>query len=574
MKKIIKRRLVSEETELPNTLHPVIRRVLAARQVNDLQQLDYSLQHLLPFTSLHGIETATHLLYEALKKQERILIVADYDADGATSCALAVQVLRQLGAQHVDYLVPNREKHGYGLSPELVESVLAKQAQLLVTVDNGISSHQGVQKAKQHGIRVLITDHHLPPEKLPEADAIVNPKQVGDHFPSKELCGVGVIFYVMMALRTFLRGRGWFRSIPEPNLAHFLDLVALGTVADVVALDYNNRILVEQGLRRIRAGQCCPGIKALLQISKCEQNSLVANDLAFALGPRLNAAGRMEDMSYGIACLLSENETAALKYAQLLDSFNQERKYVESEMQTEALQRIGTFHDGMSLPIGFCLFEEHWHEGVIGILASRLKEHLHRPVIVLTSCATNSTELKGSGRSIVGVHIRDILASIQTQYPQMITKFGGHALAAGLTIPRRYFEEFREAFDQEVRKYLCEDELQGIIFSDGTLSTQDLSIEFAEQLRTLTPWGQSFPEPVFDGEFELLERRILKDKHLKMHVRSLEGGTPIETIAFHMLDRSWPLDVTRIQLAYKLDVNIFRGFKNIQLMAEYVLPLK
>jgi len=563
---------VPAQIDLPETFHPVIRRVLAARQVNCMQQLDYSLQNLLPYHSLRGIERAASLLAEALIKQERIMIVADYDADGATSCALAMRGLQQMGGKYVDYLVPNREKHGYGLSPQVVELALAKKPQWLLTVDNGIASHEGVQAAKQQGLRVLVTDHHVPPEQLPNADVIVNPKQPGDNFPSKELCGVGVIFYVMMALRAHLRERSWFKQIPLPNLANFLDLVALGTVADVVALDYNNRILVEQGLRRIRAGQSCHGIKALLQVTKSNPTVLVANDLAFGLGPRLNAAGRMEDMSYGIACLLSEDEENALKYAQLLSLFNQERRAVEAEMQTKAWQMIETLPS--SLPVGFCLFEEGWHEGVIGILAARLKDYLHRPTIAFTASTSHPEYLKGSGRSIQGVHLRDVLADIQAQQPKLITKFGGHALAAGLLVARKDFEAFQQAFDKEVQKYLSKEALEGVILSDGALSLNDLSLELAEQLRNLTPWGQSFPEPIFDGEFELLERRVLKDKHLKMQVRSLEGGGVIEAVAFHLVDKKWPLNVTRVQLAYKLDVNRFRGFKNVQLLAEYVRPME
>jgi single-stranded-DNA-specific exonuclease len=582
MKKIIKHRSLPKQIQLPTDLHPVIRRVLAARQVIDIKELDYSLQHLLPYSLLQGIDAAVALLYDALVHQARILIVADYDADGATSCALAVKALRQMGAEKVNFLVPHRDKHGYGLKPAIVEFALTdtfltqtlkgSAPDLLITVDNGISAIEGVAIAKQYGMRVLVTDHHFAPEQLPDADAIVNPNQPGDQFPSKHLCGVGVIFYVMMALRADLREKQWFsfKKIPQPNLADLLDLVALGTVADVVTLDYNNRILVEQGLRRIRANRCCPGIRALIQVAGFEQKNVVSSDLAFYLGPRLNAAGRMDDMSYGIICLLSENEQMALFHAQLLQTFNQERRQEEAKMQEEAFEMLKQFSDTQTLPMGLCLLEEKWHQGVIGILAARLKDRLHRPVIIFTHDYDKQI-IRGSGRSVSGVHIRDILESIATQYPDMIINFGGHAMAAGLSIQAGQFTAFSQAFDAEIRQHLSEDKLQGVIYTDGVLNRNELNLELAEQLRNLAPWGQNFPEPIFDGEFELLERRVLKEKHLKMQVRHLEGGQPIDVIAFNTLDNNWPVDVNRVTLAYKLDVNVFRGFKNLQLRAEYVV---
>lgn len=580
MNKIIKHRPLPENINLPDHLHPVLKRVLAARHVAVAAELDYGLHHLLPYTSLLGIQAAVDLLWEALTHQARILIIADYDADGATSCAVAIKALRQMGAQPVGFLVPNREKHGYGLTPEIVElavtdSWLVNTApgsapDLLITVDNGISSPDAVAIAKRYGMKVLITDHHSAPAKLPQADAIVNPNQPGDTFPSKSLCGVGVIFYVMMALRARLRERGWFanQGITEPNLANLLDLVALGTVADVVSLDYNNRILVEQGLRRIRANRCCPGIRALIQVAGLTPSYLVASDLAFYLGPRLNAAGRMDDMSHGIVCLLSEEDTSALLHAQLLQNFNQERRGEEAKMHQEALEMITTLGNLEQLPVGLCLLDENWHQGVVGILASRIKDRLHRPVIIFTH--DQDEQIRGSGRSVPGVHIRDILASIATQYPQMITRFGGHAMAAGITIPHCQFIDFQSAFDQAVRQYLSVEQLQGVILSDGALSPEDFNLELAEQLRTLTPWGHHFPEPTFDGEFELLTYRVLKDKHLKMQVRPLAGKQTIEVIAFNAVDNQWLTKVKWIHLAYKLDVNYFRGFKNLQLRAEYV----
>ena len=583
MNKIIQRRPLPEQINLPDHLHPILKRVLAARHVETVTELDYSLSNLLPYASLLGIQTAVDLLEQALIHQARILIVADYDADGATSCVVAIKALRQMGVQKVGFLVPNREKHGYGLTPEIVElavtdSWLVNTApglapDLLITVDNGISSLNAVAVAKRYGMQVLITDHHLAPAQLPQADAIVNPNQPGDTFPSKSLCGVGVIFYIMLALRSRLRENGWFatQKITEPNLANLLDLVALGTVADVVSLDYNNRILVEQGLRRIRANRCCPGIRALVQVSGREQTHLVASDLAFYLGPRLNAAGRMDDMSHGIACLLSEEDTNAVLHAQSLQEFNQERRGEEAKMHQEALEMITTLGDFEKIPVGLCLLEEQWHQGIVGILAARIKEQLHRPVIIFTSDKDN--QIRGSGRSVPGVHLRDILANIAAQYPQLITRFGGHAMAAGITIPHNQFARFQAAFDQMVRQHLAPEQLHGVILSDGALSPADFNLELAEQLQTLTPWGQHFPEPIFDGEFELLTYRRLKDKHLKMQVRPRQGKQTIEVIAFNFVTTDWPSQVNYLHLAYKLDVNHFRGWKNLQLRAEYIAVL-
>ncbi|WP_069469696.1 single-stranded-DNA-specific exonuclease RecJ [Candidatus Marithrix sp. Canyon 246] len=555
---IIKQRPLLHNIDLADSFHPVIKRILASRDIKDASELDYSLKNLLPYQDLLGINDAVDLLYDALKQQARILIVADYDVDGATSCTLAIKALRQMGAQNVRFLVPNREKDGYGLTPQIVEQ--DSNADLLITVDNGISSISGVEAAKQQGLKVLITDHHLPGQDLPAADAIVNPNQAADKFASKNLCGVGVIFYVMMALRARLREQNWFinQSIPETNLANFLDLVALGTVADVVTLDYNNRILVEQGLRRIRADCCCPGIRALIEVAQRTQNAITSNDLAFYLGPRINAAGRMDDMSYGIACLLSDNDYAAQQHAQLMQNFNQERRLAESKMQQQALEMLD-IDDQLSL--GVCLFEPQWHQGIIGILASRIKDRLNRPVIVFTNDKPDF--IRGSGRSVQGVHLRDIIEHIATLNPQMISYFGGHAMAAGLTIPRSQFEAFQQAFDEQVRKYISKDDLEGIILTDGNLRSEDFNLELAEQLKMLTPWGQNFPEPVFENKFELLQHRILKEKHLKMQVRPLDGGEPIDAIAFNTVDTNC---VKQIQLVYKLDVNVFRGNKSLQLM--------
>lgn len=573
MSKIIQRRAVPQSCQLPNTLHPILRRVLAARHINTMDELDYSLPRLQPYHLLKDIDKAVRLLYNALKQQMHILVIADYDADGATSCAVAVKTLTLMGAKNVHYLVPNREEHGYGLSKAIVNFALQYRPNLLITVDNGISSFDGVQLAKQHGIQVLITDHHLPAKQLPPADAIVNPNQVGDRFPSKALAGVGVIFYVMTALRAYLREKGWFtaQQLSEPNLANLLDLVALGTVADVVPLDYNNRILVDQGLRRIRAGQCCYGIQALLTIAKREANQMTTTDLSFGIAPRLNAAGRMDDMRHGIACLLSDNYEAALEHVELLEVFNHERRAVEADMQQEALNMLETIEldKQIDLPMGLCLYDENWHKGVIGLLASRIKERFSRPVIVFTDA--NEGQIVGSARSVVGVHIKDVLESIAMQYPDMITKYGGHAMAAGLTLPRKQLEIFQTIFDQEVRKHLSIDDLQPIVLTDGLLLNEDFNLELAHQLRTITPWGQHFAEPIFDGEFTILDKRLFKNKHLRMNVVPIEGGQSLEVMAFNLTEIDWIVKTKQVKLAYKLDINHFRGFQNLRLTAECVI---
>ncbi|MDD2816351.1 MAG: single-stranded-DNA-specific exonuclease RecJ [Thiotrichaceae bacterium] len=572
MYKVIQRRPLADTSQFPENLHPVVKRVLAARHSVPAQTIDYSLQNLFPYHSLRNIEAAVALLYEALHERYRILIVADYDVDGATSCAVAVKALSRLGAHQVDFLVPNREKHGYGLTPEIIKLAQDYQPQLLITVDNGISSVEGVAAAQRAGIKVLITDHHAPPLVLPKAEAIVNPNQRGDEFPSKNLAGVGVIFYVMSALRAKLRAENWFtqQQIPEPNLANLLDLVALGTVADVVPLDYNNRILVEQGLRRIRAQQGCQGINALLNVAKRQAEQIVASDLSFALAPRLNAAGRMDDMRYGIDCLLSEDAETALEYAKILQNFNEERQFVEAEMQQEALAMLERLQldTTQDLAVGLCLYDPNWHQGVIGILSSRIKERVHRPVLVFTRAQPGF--LRASGRSVKGVHLRDVIESIAIEHPNMIPQFGGHAMAAGLTLVESAFPEFQQLFDHAVRQQLSADQLYGTVYSDGELQPQEFSVSLAEQLRGVSPWGQGFPEPVFDGQFDVIEHLILKEKHLKMKLRPLGGQEPIDAILFNYAQHfTPPATLKRVQLAYKLEINYFRGSKNLQLMTEY-----
>jgi single-stranded-DNA-specific exonuclease len=496
-------------------------------------------------------------------------MVGDFDADGATSVALCVRALQLMGATDVQYLVPNRFEYGYGLTPEIVTDAAALEPAVIVTVDNGISSIAGVQAARAHGIQVVVTDHHLPGEQLPPADAIVNPNLPGDAFPSKHLAGVGVAFYVMLALRTRLRERGWFesRQRTEPNLAQFLDLVALGTVADVVPLDRNNRILVQQGIRRIRAGRCVPGIRALLQVSGRRQHSCVATDLGFAVAPRLNAAGRLEDMAIGIECLLSPDETTAGRLAARLDALNRERREIEAGMQAQALTAIERLHlDAERLPVGLCLFESDWHQGVVGILAARIKERFHRPVIAFAR--SGSGELKGSARSVPGLHIRDVLDAVAVRYPGLVSRFGGHAMAAGLTLDEAAYGDFARAFDAEVCRHLSRDDLATVLYSDGELSEEELSLETARVLRDASPWGQGFPAPLFDGDFEVVGQRVVGERHLKLTLQPAGGSRQIDAIAFNT--PVLPAACGSVRLAYRLDVNLYRGIESAQLVVEHI----
>ncbi len=569
---VIRRPEASSPADLPADLPPLLARIYAARGIDSAEALDRSLARLLPFTELAGIDAAVDLLQQALRDGQRILIIGDFDADGATSSALGVRALRAMGAAQVDYLVPNRFEYGYGLTPEIVAVAAENKPDLLITVDNGISSIDGVAAAKALGMRVLVTDHHLPGDALPAADAIVNPNQPGDAFPAKGTAGVGVIFYVMLALRARLREAGWFaeQGISEPNLAGLLDLVALGTVADVVPLEHNNRILVAQGLARIRRGQCCPGITALIRVARRNPQQLVAADLGFALGPRLNAAGRLEDMALGIECLLADDADAALLLAQRLDALNRERREIEAEMKAEAMCILDdmALADDAELPVGLCLFEPHWHPGVIGILASRVKDRLHRPVIVFAE--TGEGDIKGSARSVPGLHIRDALDAVAKRHPDLLQKFGGHAMAAGLSLARADFARFSQAFDEEVRRHLGPADLRREILSDGELSAAELSLPLAESLRAAGPWGQGFPEPLFDGVFDIVSRRIVGDNHLKLVLRPPGSEQIIDAIAFNTVDHDWPADTTQVELAYRLDVNEYNGRRSAQLLVEHI----
>lgn len=573
MKSIVRRTPKTDAALQGAELHPVLKAVYSNRAVAGADELEHSLSALLPMEKLKGIGAAVEVLAQGVQLQKRFLIVGDFDADGATSSALALRALRMLGAEQVDYLVPNRFEYGYGLTPEIVEVASQRSPDILITVDNGISSIEGVRAARAHGMQVVVTDHHLPGSALPAADAIVNPNQPGDEFPSKNLAGVGVIFYTMLALRARLRELHWFeqQGVEAPKLAELLDLVALGTVADVVPLDHNNRILVEQGLRRIRSGYACAGILALLQVANRSAQRLVAADMGFAVGPRLNAAGRLDDMSIGIECLLTDDVTRAQALAQQLDTLNRERREIESGMREQAMADLERLHldpENPELPFGISLYDPSWHQGVIGILAARIKEQLHRPVIAFADGAEG--EIKGSARSISGLHIRDVLDAVATRHPGMISKFGGHAMAAGLSLPLERLEDFRAAFDAEVRHRLHEDDLQGVIHSDGELDSADLGLELAGVLRAAGPWGQGFPEPVFDGEFEIVQRRIVGEKHLKMVLRPVAGRQHIDAIAFNALEQPWPTEAKYVRLAYRLDVNEYRGNCSAQLMVEHM----
>ena len=573
MKKAIVRRPLPQTDPLNSAdLPDILRRIFRARGVTREEFIDHSLKRLQSVDQLHQVDLAARYLADAVMEGQRILIVGDFDADGATSTAVGILGLRSMGASHVDYLVPNRFDYGYGLSPEIVEVAKGMAPDILVTVDNGISSVEGVAAARQAGMRVIVTDHHLPGADLPQADAIVNPNAPGCVFPSKNLAGVGVIFYVLTAVRRELRARNWFaeRRIPEPNLADLLDIVALGTVADVVPLDHNNRILVQQGLMRIRAGRTRPGIQALIDVSNRRRQSLVAADLGFAIAPRLNAAGRLEDMSIGIECLLTDNLQLARDLALQLDDFNQSRKLIESEMQEQAMLALNSLHlrEGGDLPWGICLFDESWHQGVIGILASRIKERLHRPVI--TFALSDEQLIKGSARSIPGLHMRDALDMVAKRYPGLLVKFGGHAMAAGMTLVRERFTEFARAFDETVRTLLNEEDLSASIVTDGPLQAEEFSLETAQLIREAAPWGQHFPEPLFDGEFDLIEQRLVGSRHLKMVLREPSSGQYLDGIAFNVDTRQWPRETRRVRLAYKLDINLYRGKQSLQLLVDYL----
>jgi len=566
------RRAPAGDAQLPAGLHPVLARAYAARGVRSGADLDTSLARLLPVGTLERIEEAVALLI-AHRTGGRVLIVGDFDADGATSSALMVRALRALGFSAVDFLVPNRFEFGYGLTPEIVALAAARSPTLIVTVDNGVSSHAGVTAARTRGIDVLITDHHLPGAALPDANVIVNPNLAGSRFGSRALAGVGVAFYIMAALERRLAREE--RTAPSsPVTAELLDLVALGTVADVVPLDVNNRVLVSQGLKRIRAGRCVAGIRALLAIAARTAADLTAADLAFGVAPRLNAAGRLDDMSIGIQCLLADEPAEAQRLAVRLDELNEERRAIEARMQQEALAAVRRLLEPTPAleRSGVCLFDASWHQGVVGLVASRIKDRLRRPVIAFA--AADELSLRGSARSVAGVHIRDVLDAIAATHPGLISRFGGHAMAAGLTLERARLDEFARAFDAEVERWkgaLAADAVQ----TDGELEVGEISLATAEALRAGGPWGQSFPEPSFDGVFNIRNARVIGERHVKMWVEPPSSGRSFDAVAFNLLAEGGEGELPSglAQLIYRLDVNAYQGERRLQLMVEHLLPV-
>ena len=540
-------------------LHPLLARLYAARGIKDKSELDYELKSLLPPTALTNATEAAHLLADAIEAEAKMLIIGDYDCDGATATAVGMRALKALGA-NVDFLLPDRFKLGYGLSPEIVDVAAQQSPDLIITVDNGIASLEGVARAQQHGIATLITDHHLPAETLPAADCIVNPNQPGCEFPSKCIAGVGVMFYVMLALRAELRERGWFAERPEPNFASLLDLVALGTVADVVKLDRNNRILVSQGLKRMRAGQMQAGIAALFKAAGRDPKKATATDLGFIVGPRLNAAGRLADMRLGVECLLTDDASRALQIAQELDALNRERREIESGMQEQALALLESLDANEASP-GIALFDESWHEGVVGILASRIKEKLHRPVFAFAP--GEGGIIKGSGRSIPGLHLRDALDLVAKRVPGLLIRFGGHAMAAGATVNAENFEKFKELFAQIAGELIAPSDLTRTLETDGKLEGAYFSLETARLLDNEI-WGQGFPAPLFMDEFDVEQQRVLKDKHLKLRLR--KDNTRIDAIQFNFTTQPG----NRTRAAYRLAINEYMGVENPQLMVEHL----
>nr|CAA6807540.1 MAG: Single-stranded-DNA-specific exonuclease RecJ (EC [uncultured Thiotrichaceae bacterium] len=554
---------------------PLTKRVLAGRGIDSPNTLQYSLTQLHPVNLLGNVQAAAELLAEAVAGEHSILIVGDYDADGATATAVSMRALNMMGHQQVDYLVPDRFKYGYGLTEDIVGLAHEHKPWLLMTVDNGVSSIEGVEAAKKAGYRTLITDHHLPGEQLPDADVMVNPNLHEDTFPSGALAGVGVVFYVMLALKKLLSEQGYFteKGLKEPNLTSLLDLVALGTVADVVPLDENNRILVEQGLRRIRAGYGQPGVTALLEQGGRNALRVVSSDFGFVCGPRLNAAGRLSDMSLGIRCLLTDDHLEARRLAYELDELNNERKRIEADMKEEAQAIIQSvvFDQDAEIPSIMCLHQDDWHEGVIGILASRIKDKYYRPVIVFAS-AENGW-VKGSARSIEGLHIRDLIDEVAARNPGLIPRFGGHAMAAGLTLPEAQLDHFVAEITDAVLRQAKADTFREVVFTDGALQAEDFTLECAGQLRDVAPWGQHFPEPQFEGSFEIVQSKVLKDLHLKLELRPVaEDGSlmpmVIPAINFFADLEQWPEAGERVYLVYKLSVNEFRGNRTLQLMVD------
>lgn len=558
----------------------LLQRVFAMRGINHQDELSCELKQLHPISSLKDIDKATDIIVKAIKNKMNIVIIGDFDADGATSTAVAVRAFGMMGHNQVNYLVPNRFEYGYGLTPEIVVEAQKFSPRLIITVDNGISSVEGVRKAKSLGCDVIITDHHLPGKKTPDADAIVNPNQKGDAFPSKNLAGVGVIFYLMLSVKNALQKQNYFSSnnLTGPKLTELLDLIALGTVADVVPLDQNNRIIVEQGLRRMRAGTSCAGIQALFSIAKRNIRNAISTDLGFSCGPRLNAAGRLDDMSLGIECLLCNDFDTALNLASALDDLNIERRAIEEEMKAEALALLSELDSDVltgDLPPVICLYKESWHQGVIGILAARIRERYNRPTLIFAPSDMNDKqEIKASARSISTIHIRDVLDEVATSHQGLLEKFGGHAMAAGLTLEASRLDEFTQAICKIVEKNANKETFQEIYYSDGELDKADFDLKKADELRFAAPWGQHFPAPVFDNHFVIVNKKLLKEKHYKLILRpvSPEGDfRTVSAIAFNVDIENWPEEGSEVHLLYRLEINEFRGDKSLQLMVERLL---
>ena len=571
-KKIINRD-VPDGINLPDSIHPVLKRIYASRNIKSSEDLDYSLGSLIPYEELGGIDDAVILLQEMITQKKRILIVADFDADGATSCALAIRGLTAMGAKDVIYVVPNRFEHGYGLSPKIVDVALDHDPDLIVTVDNGISSISGVEHAKKNGIKVLITDHHLPGDKLPSADVIINPQLKEDKFPSKNLAGVGVIFYILLALRAKLKAENWFdeKNIKYPNLANLLDLVALGTISDLVPLDKNNRTMVAHGLKLMRKNKSKAGILAILNQSGRQLSTLTSGDLSFAIAPRLNAAGRLTDMSLGIECLLTDDKENAVEMAKKLNQLNIERRQIQNNMEEQALTEFEKYLQDTSkkMPHGICIYNQNWHQGVVGILAAKIKEKFNRPVIVFAQECQGI--LKGSARSITELHIKDVFDEIARLYPELILTFGGHAMAAGLTIEESQFDRFSDVFNKVVNQYISSDSLEDQCLTDGELSGDDFSLPLALAIQNAGPWGQSFPEPIFVGQFKILDKRVVGESHLKLKLQSRNNNT-LDAIAFNMTDDDWPSKLEQIISTYRLGINNYRGHSQVQLFIEHIEP--
>ncbi len=592
--RIERRPIAIMNDDWPDSVHPVLRRIYAARGIASPHEIEHRLASMLSPQSLGGMNRACGILEQAIRADVRIVVVGDFDCDGATGTAVAVRGLRLLGAHDVGYAVPNRFRHGYGLSPAIVEELLPRQPQLLITVDNGIAAHAGVAAAKSHGMQVIVTDHHLPGATLPDADAIVNPNLTDDTFASKALAGVGVMFYLLLALRAHLRERGWFspvekcgegpplldlrdqddrKSTPEPDFSALLDLVALGTVADLVPLDHNNRILVDAGIKRIRAGRACAGVAALIEAGRRDPARLVAADLGFVVAPRINAAGRLEDMGLGIECLLTDDPGRARELAETLSAINAERRELQTGMVEQAQAEVHKWtlaHGDGALPHGIVLFDPGWHHGVVGLVASKLKETLHRPVIACAPAGGGGGEVKASGRSIPGFHLRDALVDIDARYPGLLLRFGGHAMAAGLTLHRDDVEAFAAAFDAVVRERTTPEALDAVVLTDGELDTVDFSLDLAQQLRYAGPWGQGFPEPLFDGVFALDSWKVMGETHLRLKLRRIDAMQALDAVVFNAYTGTPP--PARLRAVFQLDVNEWNGKQTLQLIIRHLEP--